>query len=147
MISISHCVLSIVATFHLYSQSVRYSRAYGSYQDFHDKWLLLTRKVMNQRFPVASWSHHFESFTVDTMKWLTITEYLHHKWRQICSVWSHHNLVLCSFMTYHWVHNNNNTMGATCGTGTAYPPGAPEFTTGFPWCSCCSNFSFLYNVL
>ena len=29
-------------------------------------------------------------------------------------------------MTYHWVCNNSNTTGATCGAGTAYPSGAPD---------------------
>ena len=32
------------------SQLIRYSRAYGSYQDFLDRGLLLTRKLLNQRF-------------------------------------------------------------------------------------------------
>jgi hypothetical protein len=30
-------------------------------------------------------SHHFESFTVATMTWLTVMEYLCHKWPRICS--------------------------------------------------------------
>jgi hypothetical protein len=52
-----------------------------------------------------------------------------HKWRQMCSVCrNHHNLVLSSFMTYHRDWNNNNTTSTTCGTGTAHPSGAPEFT-------------------
>jgi len=41
------------------------------------------------------------------------------------------NLVLSSFMTYHWVCNKRNTMGTTCGAGTAYPSGTSEFTPGF----------------
>ena len=32
------------------SQMIRYSRACGSYQDFHDRVLLLTRKLLNQGF-------------------------------------------------------------------------------------------------
>ena len=32
------------------SQMIRYSRAYGSYQDFLDRGLLLTRKLLNQGF-------------------------------------------------------------------------------------------------
>ena len=32
-----------------------------------------------------SWSHHFERFTIATMTWLTVTKYLCHKWRRICS--------------------------------------------------------------
>ena len=41
--------------------------------------------------------------------------------------------VLSSFMTCHRVCNQINTTGATSGAGTAYPSGAPEFTTGFHW--------------
>ena len=37
-----------------------------------------------------------------------------------------HFLVLSSFMTYHWVCNQINTMGATSGAGTAYPPEHPR---------------------
>jgi hypothetical protein len=32
------------------SQLIRYPRACGSYQDFHDRGFLLTRKLLNQRF-------------------------------------------------------------------------------------------------
>jgi hypothetical protein len=42
------------------SQLIRYFRAYGSYQDFLDRELLLTRKLLNQGW--LSWSHHFEHF-------------------------------------------------------------------------------------
>ena len=34
-------------------------------------------------------------------------------------------------------------MGATSGAGTACPSGAPGFTPGFYWGSCCSIFSFM----
>jgi hypothetical protein len=47
-----------------------------------------------------SWSHHFESFTVATMIWLTVMEYLCHKWPRIRSTCRKHFLVLSSFMTY-----------------------------------------------
>jgi hypothetical protein len=54
-----------------------------------------------------------EIFPVDT-KW--------HKWPlYIGSVCRNHNPVLSSFMTYHRVCKKNNTTGATCGAGTAYP--------------------------
>jgi hypothetical protein len=45
--------------------------------------------------------HHFESFTVATVAWLVITEYLCHKWLLICSVCRNHNPYLSSIMTYH----------------------------------------------
>ena len=41
----------------------------------------------------------------------------------------------------------SNAMGATCGTGTAYLSGAPEFTFCFLWGSCCLIFGFRSNVL
>jgi hypothetical protein len=49
--------------------------------------------------------HHFESFTVATMKWLTGMEYLCHKWPRICSTRREHFPVLSSFMTYHQVYD------------------------------------------
>ena len=50
-----------------------------------------------------------------------------------------HNLVLSSFMTYHWIHN---TTGVTSPAGSAYPSGAPQFNLDFQWDSRCSIFSF-----
>jgi hypothetical protein len=41
----------------------------------------------------------------------------------------------------------SNTTGATCGTGTAYPSGAPALISVFLWGWCCSIFRFLCNVL
>jgi hypothetical protein len=37
------------------------------------------------------WSHHFQSFTVATMTWLTVAEYLCYKWPRICSVCRNHS--------------------------------------------------------
>ena len=37
-------------------------------------------------------------------------------------------LRLSVFMTYNRVSNQNNTTGATCGVGSAYPSESPEFT-------------------
>ena len=42
---------------------IRYSRACHSYQDFLDRGLLLTMKLLNQGFHWWSWSHHFENLT------------------------------------------------------------------------------------
>ena len=77
-----------------------------------------------------SWSHHFKSFMVATMIWLTVTENLCHKWPRICFTCRKHFPVISLFMTYHWVCNSSNRTGATSGAGTAYPSWAPEFT---PW--------------
>ena len=46
-----------------------------------------------------------------------------------------------------FVSFNSNATGVTSGAGPANPPGAPEFTSGFSWCSCCSIFWFLCSVL
>ena len=71
------------------------------------------------------------SFTVATMTWLTVTEYLCHKWPRICSVCLYHYPILSSFLTYHRVCNKSNTTGVHSGAGTANPSGAPELTPGF----------------
>ena len=75
--------------------------------------------------------HYIDSFTVATMTWLTVTEYLCHTWPRICFVIT--TLVLSSFMTYHRVCNKSNTTGDICGAGTAHPSGAPEVTPVFIW--------------
>ena len=138
-------------TFHLYvatllaspaygvyiSQLIRYSRACGSYQEFLDRGLLLTRKLLN----------HFESFTLATMTWLTVTEHIYHKWPRICSICRKHFPVLSSFMNYHRICNSSNTTSCTVGAGNAYPFGALEFTPGFKWRWGCSIFSSMCNVL
>jgi hypothetical protein len=107
---------------------------YLSWSDIPELWFLpwfswlmvvANKKLLHQG------SHHFESFTVSTMTWLTVTKYLCHKWPQICSDCRNHNPVLSSFMTYHRVCNKNNTTDPTWGAGTVYPSGAHEFALGF----------------
>ena len=39
-------------------------------------------------------SHHFESFTVATTTWLTVMEYLCHKWPRICSTCRKHSYII-----------------------------------------------------
>ena len=51
--------------------------------------------------------------------------------------------VVSSFMTYHRVCNYSNTTCVTNGAGTANTSGEPEFTPGFYWGSCYSNFSYM----
>ena len=46
-----------------------------------------------------------------------------------------------------FLKRNTTGTGVTCGAGTAYLSGGPEFTLGFKWCSYCSIFSFLCKVL
>ena len=48
------------------------------------------------------WSHHFLKFYGATMTWLTVMEYLCHKWPRICSTCKHFP-VFFSFMTDHRV--------------------------------------------
>ena len=43
--------------------------------------------------------------------------------------------------------NKSNTTGATCGTGTSFHSGIPEFTPGFSAVRVARFFSFLCNVL
>jgi hypothetical protein len=81
------------------SQLIRHSRDCGSYQDFRDRGLLLTRNGSSW----LSWSHHFERFTFATRIWLTVVEYLCHKWPLICSTYRTHFPDLSPFMTYHRV--------------------------------------------
>ena len=43
--------IPVASAYEVYlSQLIQYSRACGSYQDFLDRWLLLTRKLLNQGF-------------------------------------------------------------------------------------------------
>jgi hypothetical protein len=65
------------------SRLIQYSRACGSYQDFLDRGLLLIRKLLNKGFLLVKLTHHFVSFTVATMTWLTLMEYLCHKWQRV----------------------------------------------------------------
>lgn len=61
--------------------------------------------------------------------WLTITEYLCHKWQQICSVCYRHNpVILSSCITYNHIFNKSMTTGVTSrATTIAYPSRAFEF--------------------
>jgi hypothetical protein len=77
------------------------------------------------------------------MTWLTVIEYLCHKWPRICSTCRKHFPVRSSFMTYHRVCCWISTTGATIQAGTAYPSGAHEFTPSFKWGTCYSIFSFI----
>jgi len=75
------------------------------------------------------------SFMVATMIWLTITEYLCHKWPPICAVCRNHNPVLSSCMTYQRVCNKSNTTGAIMWSRNCLPFRStwvqPRFLVGF----------------
>jgi hypothetical protein len=59
------------------SQMIRYSRACGSYQNFLDRGLLLTRKLLNQGFLWVKLKTSLRKF-YGCMTWLTVMEYLCH---------------------------------------------------------------------
>jgi hypothetical protein len=53
------------------SQLIRYSRACGSYQDFLDRWLLLSKKLLNQGFllvKLKSYDHGYAPLVVSTSR-------------------------------------------------------------------------------
>ena len=87
------------------SQLIRYSRGYGSYQDFLDKGLLLTRKLLNQGFLLVKLKSLLRILYGPLMTWLTVMEYLCHKWPRICSTCRKHFPVFSSFTTYHRICN------------------------------------------
>ena len=101
-------------------------------------------KLANKWFVVVILKSSLRKFTVATLTWLTVTEYLCRKCPRICYFCRNHNPVLSSFITYHWVRNNSNTTCATIGAETAYTPGAHEFAPVLllvlvgSCCSCCS---------
>ena len=68
------------------SQLIRYSRAFGSYYDFFDRGFMLRRKVLPQGFLVVMLKSSLRKFAVAILTWLTVTEYLCHKWPRICSI-------------------------------------------------------------
>jgi hypothetical protein len=65
------------------------------------------------------------------MTWLTVEEYLYHKWPPTYFVFRNHNPVLCSFITYHRICIKSNPRGATNIAGIAHYSGAPECTPVF----------------
>ena len=81
------------------SQLIRNSRACGSYHDFLDRGLLLTRKVLNQGFLVVKLKSLHRNLTVAIITWLTVAEYACHKISRICSVHRNHNPILSSVIT------------------------------------------------
>ena len=52
-------------------------------------WLFCMRWHIQSSYWLT-WSHQFESFTFVTMTWLTVMEYLCHKWLRICSICRKH---------------------------------------------------------
>ena len=96
------------------------------YNDFRDRGLLLTRKLLIQVFVMVKLSDHLESLQSQIMTWLTVMEYLCHKWPRICSVFRYHNPILSFYTVYHSTGNKNNTMGIFSEAETAFPSRASE---------------------
>ena len=124
------------------SQSIRYFRACGSYQDLLDWGVLLTRTLLNQWFLLLTLKSSLRTFYGFHHYLAGRYRIYVHKWPRIFSTCHKHFLILSSFMTYHRVYNYVNTTGTTSGAGTAFPSGAPGFTPVL-WCSCYSIFSFV----
>ena len=61
------------------SQLIRYSTACRFFREFHDRGLLLTRKLLDQGF-----------LLVATITWFTFMEYQCHQWPRICSTCHKH---------------------------------------------------------
>jgi hypothetical protein len=111
------------------SQLIRYSRTFGSYQDLLDRWLLITRKLLNQWFILTKlksslrmcYGRHHDS--VNPL-------------RNIC-VRNAHGYVPFVVLPDPFPNHGISTGfvvelhdGVTNGAWTAYPSGAHEFTPG-----------------
>ena len=80
------------------------------------------------------------------MTWLTATEYLCHKWPQICSICP--KALPGSFLIHDLSRacNYNNTTGAISEARTVYASEELKFTPGFFWPLCCLSF-FVLRIL
>ena len=77
----------------------------GSYHVFRYRGLLLTRKLLNQRFLVVKLKSSLQKFTVTTITYgVSVSQR-----PRICSVCRNPKTVLVPFMTYHRVCNKDNT--------------------------------------
>jgi hypothetical protein len=87
-----------------------------------------------------SWSHHFESFTIGNMTWLTVVKYLCHKWPRICSICRKHfpSFPHAWLITGFVAKLTRRVLVVEQGLLTL-----PVFSPGFEWGSCCSIFSFM----
>ena len=117
---------------------ILYSRAYGSYHDFLNRGLLLTRKLLNQGFLLVKLKSSLRKFQGRHHN--LVDRYGISGSQMSCK----HFTVLSSFNTYHQVCNQINTTVAISGARTAHPSGTPDFNPCFQWGSCYLIFSFMY---
>jgi hypothetical protein len=89
------------------------------------------------------WSHHFESVMVHVITWLSIKDYLCHRWPLIWSVICRtHNIILISLViTYQRIFNMRNTMGSTSRVELLTLP-STWVDSSFQWVSHYPYFSF-----
>jgi len=112
---------------HIY-QLIRYSRTCGSYQDFRDRRLLLTSKLLT--FPV-SWS----CFGCNHALFNRYGD-ICHIWPRTCSICRSHN-PLSWFITGYLTRETRGVQEIHTLTEHTRSP------LGFKWCLCCSIFDFL----
>jgi hypothetical protein len=100
------------------SSLIRYSRACGFYQDFLDRVLLLTSKLLKNGFLLVKLKSSLRKFYGRHHDLVNRYGVFVSQMTTICSVCRIHYPVLSSFLTYHPECNKSNTMGDSCGTGT-----------------------------
>jgi hypothetical protein len=97
-------------------------------------WILLTMSSIQANNSGIRWWNYKWIRTLNTfnthlwlyitrmiLPWLTVTEYMCHRWPRISSVCHNHNMVLSSFMANYRVCNIGNTTGPTSAAGNAKP--------------------------
>jgi hypothetical protein len=87
------------------SELIQSPRACGSYKDFLDRGLLLTRKLLNQGFLLVKLKSSLRKFYSRHHDWLTAMEFLCHKCLRIFSTCRKHFPVVSSFMICHQLCN------------------------------------------
>ena len=87
------------------SQLIRYSRACGSYEDFLDRGLLLTRKLLNHGFLFVKLKSSLRKFYGRHHELVDRYGISVSQMTTICSTCSKHFPVFSSFTTYHRVCN------------------------------------------
>ena len=95
--------------------------------------LLITRKLLPHEFQVET-----SNLKATTITWLTVTEYLCHKWLRVCFLSRNHNPVLLPFMTYHLISNKSNK------SVERELPTLPELMS-LSYFKSCSNCSFVFS--
>ena len=119
------CELSIYKYIETFKQTLHMEYIYPSVDTTFQRlwfisWFPWYMAVANIEFTVAKLNLSLRTFSVATVNWLTVTEYLPHKSPRICSVCCNHYPVLSSFMTYYRLFNKSNMTSVTSGAGSAY---------------------------